>query len=115
MSMARRLTSKQLRELERELRGERARLERAMLAEGGDASGEMMLDAPLRAPTDADGGVAIALETRVAGRHPALVDALRRIENGTYGDCASCERPIPYGRLLAMPEATRCVSCAGRI
>ncbi|MHB1501107.1 MAG: TraR/DksA family transcriptional regulator [Candidatus Dormibacteria bacterium] len=39
--------------------------------------------------------------------------ALLRIEEGAYGLCEACGRPIPEGRLAALPWATRCVDCAG--
>jgi len=32
-------------------------------------------------------------------------------EQGTYGSCEVCGRPIGQDRLAAVPEATRCVSC----
>jgi DnaK suppressor protein len=35
-------------------------------------------------------------------------DALKRIENGTYGRCVDCGRPIPEKRLEAIPWAARC-------
>lgn len=38
--------------------------------------------------------------------------ALDRIEAGTYGECAGCGGEIGQARLKAVPEATRCVSCA---
>jgi len=38
--------------------------------------------------------------------------ALRRIDEGTYGKCLSCGKPISPGRLKALPEADRCVDCA---
>jgi len=38
--------------------------------------------------------------------------ALGRIADGTYGYCLRCKRPIPEGRLEAMPEAELCVECA---
>ena len=38
--------------------------------------------------------------------------ALERIEAGTYGTCDSCGKDIGQARLAAVPEATRCVSCA---
>ncbi len=38
-------------------------------------------------------------------------DALKRIEEGTYGKCASCGRPIPEKRLEAIPWAARDVKC----
>jgi DnaK suppressor protein len=36
-------------------------------------------------------------------------DALKRIENGTYGKCVVCGQPIPEKRLEAIPWAARCV------
>ncbi|WP_336660709.1 TraR/DksA family transcriptional regulator [Leucobacter sp. USHLN153] len=37
--------------------------------------------------------------------------AMRRIEAGTYGVCASCGQPIPEGQLEVRPFRERCVSC----
>lgn len=101
------LTGAQLRELARELRGELARLER-MLGAGGDANGDAALLAP---PHETLAGGMGAPE--IAARREALQDALRRIHDGTYGICAACRAHIPYGRLLAMPETTRCIGCGG--
>ena len=39
-----------------------------------------------------------------------VLDALRRIELGTYGTCVDCGAGVPEGRLEARPEAARCVS-----
>jgi RNA polymerase-binding transcription factor DksA len=38
--------------------------------------------------------------------------ALERIDEGTYGGCAVCGRPIPAARLDVRPTATTCVGCA---
>jgi len=38
--------------------------------------------------------------------------ALGRIADGSYGSCKDCGEDIGQARLEAMPEATRCVSCA---
>ena len=38
--------------------------------------------------------------------------AIKRIENGTYGECASCGEDIGEGRLQAVPYATLCIKCA---
>src|SRR3712207_9124672 len=35
--------------------------------------------------------------------------ALRRMDEGTYGDCDECGNEIGYPRLEAQPTATRCV------
>lgn len=37
--------------------------------------------------------------------------ALRRIDEGTYGDCDSCGQPIGKMRLQAFPRATLCMTC----
>jgi len=44
----------------------------------------------------------------------AIDAALRRTEEGTYGRCEACGRPIAPERLAARPTATRCVACASR-
>ena len=38
-------------------------------------------------------------------------DALRRLEEGTYGTCAECESEISEARLRAVPFADLCISC----
>jgi DnaK suppressor protein len=38
--------------------------------------------------------------------------ALKRIAEGTYGVCARCGADIDPKRLVALPTATRCISCA---
>ena len=37
--------------------------------------------------------------------------ALRRIEAGTFGTCAGCEKVINPKRLAAVPWASRCIVC----
>jgi RNA polymerase-binding protein DksA len=41
-----------------------------------------------------------------------VVEALRRLDAGTYGICATCGEPIADGRLDALPTATLCIGCA---
>ena len=41
-------------------------------------------------------------------------NALARIEDGSYGVCASCGQPIGKARLQAFPRATLCVACKQR-
>jgi len=40
--------------------------------------------------------------------------ALARIDEGTFGVCASCGQPIGKARLQAFPRATLCVACKQR-
>lgn len=46
------------------------------------------------------------------GAHLTLIaidDALRKIEEGTYGTCEVCGQPIAVGRLAAIPWARLCI------
>jgi DnaK suppressor protein len=56
-------------------------------------------------PLEALGEVGLAEIARIKS-------ALSRIENGSYGLCASCGGAIHMGRLEAMPSAAQCISCA---
>jgi DnaK suppressor protein len=41
----------------------------------------------------------------------AIDEALRRIEEGSFGTCVRCGNPIAEERLEAMPYATKCIEC----
>ena len=41
----------------------------------------------------------------------AIEAALKRIEDGTYGTCVNCGKPITEERLAAIPWATHCIDC----
>jgi len=41
-----------------------------------------------------------------------LIDgAMRRMRDGSYGDCTECDSPIELARLRAAPFASRCFEC----
>lgn len=40
-----------------------------------------------------------------------VTEALKRIEEGVYGKCVVCGKDIEEKRLLAIPEAKKCISC----
>ena len=42
----------------------------------------------------------------------AIVGAIRRIETGTYGNCASCGESIEPARLAVLPTTSLCIDCA---
>jgi DnaK suppressor protein len=52
-----------------------------------------------------------ALATSARQRIAETAQALRRMSEGTYGVCANCDRPIPLGRLRAVPYAIHCALC----
>jgi DnaK suppressor protein len=47
--------------------------------------------------------------------HLGQIDAaLRRLDEGGYGQCELCGQPIAGGRLEARPTARTCIACASR-
>ena len=49
----------------------------------------------------------LSVET-VAEQRRRVADALQRLDDGTYGRCVVCDRPIDDERLEARPEASTC-------
>jgi len=43
-----------------------------------------------------------------------IEEALKRIEEGTYGDCLECAKKISAQRLKAVPYTAYCVTCQGK-
>jgi DnaK suppressor protein len=60
---------------------------------------------------DATGAQQIALLEARTQERIQLDEALRRLDEGTYGICEDCEAPISPARLRALPFARRCVGC----
>lgn len=56
----------------------------------------------------------IIISAQEKSRIIAIEDALRRIEEGTYGFCEECGEKISKQRLKAVPFATLCVACKSR-
>jgi RNA polymerase-binding transcription factor DksA len=109
----------QLLELGQRLNGDVAGLsQEALQANGGQANGNLS-NAPLHLAdlgTDTfEQSVTLGLlesKTEMLGE---IVDALGRIDNGTYGACERCGRLIARERLRAMPSARHCISCAHQL
>ncbi|HEY8530213.1 MAG TPA: TraR/DksA C4-type zinc finger protein [Paenibacillaceae bacterium] len=76
-----------------------------------DASGELspVDNHPADAGTDLfERGKDLALRERLRLRLEDVEAALRRMDEGKYGICAACGRPIPLARLEAAPETIYC-------
>ena len=54
----------------------------------------------------------LALRERSRAELEKVEAALRRLDDGTYGTCASCGNPIAPERLEAIPWAPVCIDCA---
>ena len=105
------------------LEAERRRTTERLAALRGDYRGFVEASKDSNADDEHDPeGATIAFErsqvgalVRQAEEHLAEIDAaLARVDDGSYGICAVCGRPIPPERLEVRPTATACVACAGR-
>ncbi len=56
-----------------------------------------------------------ALDERETAELAQVDAALKRIAQGTYGQCLDCGVEIPAARLRAAPEAARCVACQEKL
>ena len=108
------LTKKELKKFQEQLIDKRKQvLERArqMLSEG------MMLDAnDLPDEMDLASSEYIqSFEFRLRGREKGLLTkldlALKKIDDGSFGVCETCDEPIGKKRLEARPETSLCIKC----
>lgn len=51
-----------------------------------------------------------AIFSDLEARYDSVLAALRSIENGTYGTCEVCGKPIEEARLTADPAARTCIA-----
>jgi DnaK suppressor protein len=59
-----------------------------------------------------NGETLVALDRECNAELREIERALRRIEDGSYGDCTDCGEPIAAQRLQALPAASQCIDCA---
>jgi DnaK suppressor protein len=90
---------------ERELLSEIAQLE-----EEARGSGEAEVRDSIDDATSSQGtSESLEEETLASQTLIQVQDALKRIEDGTYGKCITCGKQIPVARLEAVPWAAYCV------
>jgi DnaK suppressor protein len=56
----------------------------------------------------------LTLEKSIREQLAAVEHAIQKFDDGTYGLCDSCGKPIPPERLEALPQATLCLDCKER-
>jgi len=54
----------------------------------------------------------LPIEVSLEKRLQDIIEALERIEKGTYGFCENCQQEINIERLRANPAASTCIKCA---
>lgn len=111
------LTDEQLAELTADLRALKDEVE-AALARAKDAARPVTLDQQSvgrlsRMEAMQSQQLARASRESLELQDNLVRQALRAVEEGTYGECKRCDEPIGYQRLKARPEAAMCVRCAG--
>ncbi len=55
-----------------------------------------------------------AMLAAARARRALVLDALNRLDSGSYGTCMDCGGKVPEGRLEAKPEAARCLTCQAK-
>ena len=80
----------------------------AMLSEGPDGAGKDPADVG-SSNFERDQEMSLAANSREMLEQARL--ALSLLDDGTYGTCEVCGKPIGKLRLQAFPRATMCVSC----
>ncbi len=58
--------------------------------------------------------LALTLRNTLAGTLSEVKEALRALDEGTYGKCKGCGEWIDRARLRAVPFADLCIDCASR-
>ena len=64
-----------------------------------------------RAMTEATRSIELRKRDRERKLIQKIINALKKIEDGSYGICEVCREPITYDRLRARPETTMCFEC----
>jgi len=78
------------------------------LVEMGDAAGDDQADSGSKT---AERDAALAMLRTLLDRREQAELAIQRLDEGTYGNCEGCAKPIPVARLEVFPSATTCVAC----
>jgi len=100
-----------LEERRREIMSEVQGRMRDVRAEGAGSAVQGVLDAAESSELDIQDEIEFALIQMKAETLHKIEEALRRLEEGTYGYCFECGDEISEKRLRALPFAVRCKDC----
>jgi DnaK suppressor protein len=64
-----------------------------------------------RASFESDRNFMLRIKDRERKLITKVKEALDRIEDGSFGTCDTCGRPISEKRLMARPVTTQCIEC----
>jgi DnaK suppressor protein len=100
-----------LEERRREMMSEVQERMRDVRSEGAGNTVQGVLDAAESSEADIQDEIEFALIQMKAETLNKIDEALRRLEEGTYGYCFECGEEISERRLRALPFAVRCKDC----
>lgn len=100
-----------LEERRREIMSEVQGRMRDVREEGAGTTVQGVLDAVESSEADIQDEIEFALIQMKAETLNRIAEALRRLEEGTYGYCFECGEEIAERRLRALPFALRCKDC----
>lgn len=110
------LSSEQLADLRSELERALSRLERSMKTTRRSALPVKLDQTSVGRLSRMDAiqnqSLTQGLQEREQRKAAMLIEALERLEAGTYGLCTGCGEGIRFERLLVFPEAFTCSRCA---
>jgi DnaK suppressor protein len=102
------------------LQDQRSRLVHQLKELGSEEDGELRADVQF-GDGFADAGAATAERTEVLGIVESLKEqldsvdaALRKVDDGSYGICSNCGKPISEARLEGKPESIFCIDCQSK-
>jgi len=84
---------------------------RDVRTEGANSPAHGVLDAAETSESDIQDDIEFALIQMKAETLNKIEEALRRLEEGTFGYCYECGEEISEKRLRALPFAVRCKDC----
>lgn len=53
----------------------------------------------------------LGVESTLEKKLQDIIEALEKMDKGTYGLCENCQKEIPLDRLRANPSARTCIAC----
>jgi len=108
------LSDQQIGQIREELQRTLRRVERSVRASAGSRSREIdqsTVGRLSRIEALQNLGFTENLQERERTTLDEVLQALTRIEDGSYGVCHTCRSPIGFERLLVFPEARTCSPC----
>ncbi len=80
-----------------------------------DSEDLLQADSVDQAAADTNRGIAVQMRNRERIILRELDEALRKIENGTFGECDRCGEDISEPRLQANPSTKLCINCKAEL